>query len=173
VRNTAFIATGLALLLVQENLFRVLGWVRMPGLSPSLALPLIFFMGVHEYSLARGAAVSFFLGYVSDLVGIAPVGLYTFTYVALFLLSRAAGVRLAAQTVMMQVALALAFTLVHCVMVLVLLAIFGRDAYVPRALYPNILPHVLATAAVAPFIFRLAQRLHVATVLSSRVREAE
>jgi rod shape-determining protein MreD len=173
LRNTAFIATGLALLLVQENLFRVLGWVHVPGLSPSLVLPLILFMGVHEYSLARGAAVAFALGYVSDLVGIAPVGLYTFTYVALFLLARAAGVRLAAQTVMMQVALALAFALVHCVMILVLLAIFGRDAYVPRALYPNILPHVLATGAIAPFVFRLAQRLHVATVLTTRVREAE
>ncbi len=173
MRNTAFIATGLVLLLVQENLFRVLGWIHVPGLSPSLVLPLILFMGVHEYSLARGAAVAFLLGYMSDLVGIAPVGLYTFTYVGLFLLARGAGVRLAAQTVMMQVALALAFTLVHSVMILVLLAIFGRDAYVPRALYPAILPHVLATAAVAPFVFHLAQRLHVATVLSSRAREAE
>lgn len=173
MRNTAFIATGLALLLLQENLFRVLGWVHVPGLSPSLVLPLILFMGVHEYSLARGAAVAFLLGYVSDLVGIAPVGLYTFTYVALFLLARGAGVRLAAQTVMMQIALALAFAFVHSVMILVLLAIFGRDAYVPRALYPTILPHVLATGAVAPFIFRLAQRLHVATALSPTVRDAE
>jgi rod shape-determining protein MreD len=173
MRNTAFIATGLALLLIQENLFRVLGWVHVPGLSPSLVLPLILFMGVHEYSLVRGAAVAFFLGYMSDLVGIAPVGLYTFTYVALFLLARAAGVRLAAQTVMMQIALALAFTLVHSVMILVLLAIFGRDAYVPRALYPMVLPHVLATGAVAPLIFRLAQRLHTATVFSTRTREAE
>ena len=121
MRNTAFIAGGLALLLLQTNLFRVLGWIHVPGLSPSLVLPLILFMGVHEYSLARGASVAFLLGYMTDLVGIAPVGLYTFTYVALFVLARAAGVRLAAQTVMMQVALALAFTLVHCVMVLVLL----------------------------------------------------
>ncbi len=173
MRNTAFIAAGLALLLLQENLFRVLGWLHVPGLSPSLVLPLILFMGVHEYSLARGAAVAFFLGYMSDLVGIAPVGLYTFTYVALFLLARAAGVRLAAQTVMMQVVLARAFTLVHSVMILVLLAIFGRDAYVPRALYPMTLPHVLATAAVAPLVFRLAQRLHTATVLSTRARETE
>jgi rod shape-determining protein MreD len=173
LRNSAFIATGLALLLVQENLFRVLGWIHVSGFSPSLVLPLILFMGVHEYSLVRGTAVAFFLGYVSDLVGIAPVGLYTFTYVALFLLARAAGVRLAAQTVMMQVALALAFTLVHSVMILVLLAIFGRDAYVPRALYPMTIPHVLATGAVAPLVFRLAQRLHSVTVLSGRAREAE
>jgi rod shape-determining protein MreD len=172
LRNTAFIATGLALLLVQENLFRVLGWLHVPGLSPSLVLPLVLFMGVHEYSLARCAAVAFLLGYVSDLVGIAPVGLYTFTYVGLFLLARAASVRLAAQTVMMQIGLTLVFTLIHSVMILVLLAIFGRDAYVPRALYPMILPHVLATAAVAPLVFRLAQSLQSATVLS-RARETE
>ena len=172
MRNTAFFAAGLVLLLLQSNLFRVIGWIHVPGLVPSLVLPLILFMGVHEYSLARGAAVAFLLGYVTDLIGIAPVGLYTFTYVALFLLARGAGVRLAAQTTMMQVALALAFTLVHSIMVLVLLAIFGRDAYVPRALYPMTLPHVFATGAVAPLIFRLAQRLHAATSSGARVEGA-
>jgi rod shape-determining protein MreD len=112
--------------------------------------------------------VSFVLGYATDLIGIAPVGLYTFTYVATFVMARAAGVRLAAQTMLMQVVLALAFTLVHSVMILVLVAIFGRDAYVPRALYPMALPHVLATGAVAPLIFRLAQRIHVATNTAPR-----
>jgi rod shape-determining protein MreD len=118
---------------------------------------------VHEYSLARGAAVAFALGYATDLIGIAPVGLYTFTYVTLFLLARGIGVRLAAQTSWMQVILVLAFTLVHGVMVLMLLAVFGRDAWVPRALYPLTLPHVLATGAVSPLVFRLAQRIHAMT----------
>ena len=168
MRNTAFLAAGLLLLLLQANLFRALGHVNVPGLVPSLVLPLILFMGVHEYSVARGASVSFVLGYATDLIGIAPVGLYTFTYVAVFILGRAAGVRVAAQTMMMQVGLALAFALVHSVMILILLAIFGRDAYVPRALMPLVLPHVLATGAMAPFVFRLAERLHAATVTSSR-----
>jgi rod shape-determining protein MreD len=168
VRNTAFFLAGMGLLLAQANLFRILGWIHVPGLVPSLVLPLILFMGVHEYSLARGASVSFVLGYATDLVGIAPVGLYTFTYVSIFLLARAAGVRLAAQTMMMQVVLALAFALVHSVMILVLIAIFGRDAWVPRALYPMALAHVLATGAIAPIVFRLAQRVHVATVLNGR-----
>lgn len=181
MRNTAFFVAGVLLLLVQSNLFRVfglvlrlIGWVVraqhdlvLPGLTPSLVLPLIVFMGVHEYSLPRGAGVAFALGYLTDLVGIAPIGLYTSTYVALYVLARAAGVRLAAQTMWMQAALALVFTLVHSVMVLVLLAIFGRDAWVPRALYPITLPHVLATGAVAPLVFRLAQRIHQATMSGS------
>lgn len=178
MRNTAFFFAGVALLLVQSNLFRifglvfhVIGWlvgakheVVIPGLVPSLVLPLILFMGVHEYSLVRGAGVAFALGYLTDLIGIAPIGLYTSTYVAIYVLARAAGVRLAAQTMLMQVGLALAFTLVHSVMLLVLLAIFGRDAWVPRAIYPMTLPHVLATGLVAPLVFRLSGRIHAATV---------
>jgi len=177
MRNTAFFIAGVVLVLLQSNLFRltrlVLGIIGtvvradnpivVPGLVPSLVLPLILFMGVHEYSLVRGASVAFALGYLSDLVGVAPLGLYTSTYVAIYVLARAAGVRLAAQAMWMQLALALGFTLVHSVMVLVLLAIFGRDAWVPRSLYPNLLPHVLATGAVAPLVFRLAQRIHLAT----------
>ena len=170
MRNTIFIAAGLALLLAQENLFRVLGRIHVPGLSPSLVLPLILFMGVHEYSLARGAAVAFALGYLTDVLGIAPVGLYTFTYVATYLLARAAGVRLAAQTSWMQVLLVGAFTVLQSTMLLVLLAIFGRDAWVPRALYPLALPHALATAAVAPAVFRLSQALHAATTSSGAPR---
>jgi rod shape-determining protein MreD len=228
VRNVAFLALGLGLLVLQANVFRALdglpvwlaalAWVvaialdtaRMlrqtrgapgrPGAIaafradlflpvtvllgyavlvaighqhvgrpiPALVLPVILFMGVHEYSLARGAAVAFVLGYATDVLGIAPVGLYTFTYVATFLLARAAGVRLAAQTIWMQVLLAGAFTVVQSIMVLVLLAIFGRDAWVPRSLYPLTLPHAIATAAVAPIIFRVSQAVHVATGSSLR-----
>jgi rod shape-determining protein MreD len=178
MRNTAFFIAGVILLFVQSNLFRLIGMVLhlvgwafrakhdlgMAGLVPSLVLPLILFMGVREYSLVRGAGVAFALGYLTDLIGIAPIGLYTSTYVAIYVLARAAGVRLAAQTMLMQVGLALAFTLVHSVMILILLAIFGRDAYVPRALYPMTLPHVLATGMVAPLVFRLASRIHGATM---------
>ena len=178
MRNTAFFIAGVVLLLVQSNLFRLIGlfmraatWIgradhdlSVPGLVPSLVLPLILFMGVHEYSLVRGAGVAFALGYLTDLVGVAPIGLYTSTYVAIYILARAAGVRLAAQTMLMQVGLALAFTLVHSVMILVLLAIFGRDAWVPRALYPMAIPHVAATGLVAPLVFRIAQRIHTATM---------
>jgi rod shape-determining protein MreD len=140
-----------------------LGHARVGRPIPALVLPIILFMGVHEYSLARGAAVSFVLGYATDVMGIAPVGLYTFTYVATFVLARAAGVRLAAQTIWMQVVLVGAFTILQSIMVLVLLAIFGRDAWVPRSLYPLAIPHAIATASVAPIIFRVAQAIHSAT----------
>jgi rod shape-determining protein MreD len=223
MRNASFLAVGLALLVVQANVFRIMdgvgpwiaavAWVAAVAIDgattaralrgapgrpraigffraewslmatvllvyvllvsvahahvarpiPALVLPLILFMGVHEYSLPRGAAVAFALGYATDVMGIAPVGLYTFTYVASFVLARAAGVRLAAQTAWMQVLLVGAFTLLKSTMVLILLAIFGRDAWVPKALLPLALSHVVATAATAPLLFRVAQALHVAS----------
>jgi rod shape-determining protein MreD len=152
-----------ATVLLGYTVLVALGHPRVGRPIPALVLPVILFMGVHEYSLARGAAVAFVLGYATDVIGIAPVGLYTFTYVATFVLARAAGVRLAAQTIWMQVLLAGAFTTLQSIMVLVLLAIFGRDAWVPRSLYPLTIPHAIATAAVAPIVFRIAQAVHVAT----------
>lgn len=228
MRNVAFLAFGLAMLILQANLFRAIDgvtptvaaalWVlavaadasrvvrplrALPAPAravaafradwslpatvllvycllsrlghgsvsrpvPALVLPLILFMGVHEYSLARGAAVAFVLGYVTDVLGIAPVGLYTFTYVAAFVLARAAGVRLATQTIWMQVLLVLAFAFVQSTMILVLLAIFGRDPWVPRSLYPLALPHAVGTAAIAPITFRISQAIHTMTSGASR-----
>ncbi len=172
MRSAAFIGVGLLLCLIQSNLFRVLGYVHVPGLVPSLVLPLIVFMGVTEYPLARGAAVAFVLGYATDLMGIAPIGLYTFTSVAIFVLARAAGSRIAAQTIVMLFVLGIGFAFVQSLMVLVLLAIFGREPYVPRALYPLALPHVLATGVVSPLLFRLARRLHVATAKGAENRDS-
>jgi rod shape-determining protein MreD len=55
-------------------------------------------------------------------------------------------------------------------MILVLLAIFGRekDAWVPRQLYLLAPPHILATGVIAPLVFRVAQRIHAATTTTPR-----
>lgn len=164
MRNTAFLALGLALLIVQSNLFRLVGPLQIAGITPSLMLPLIVFMGVHEYSLSRGAALSFVLGYLIDVFAAAPVGLYTFNSVAIFVVSRVAGVRLAAQTVLTKIALAFAFSLLEGVIVIILTAIFGGDPARPRALAALLLPHAVATAICSPVVFRLAQRVHEATI---------
>lgn len=171
MRNSAFLVLGVTLLVLQSMLHRLLGHVPVPGITPSLLLPLVVFMGVHEYSVARGAALSFLLGYLLDVFAAAPVGLFTFITVATFVTSRAAGVRLSAQTLVTKIALALAFALVEGVLIVVLTAIFGGDAARPRALALIVLPHALATAFVAPFVFRIAERIHQATVFVPRPGE--
>jgi rod shape-determining protein MreD len=160
--------TLIAVVFFAYTLLVSVGGLRIGPPIPGLVLPLILFMGVHEYSLARGAAVAFVLGYATDVLGMAPVGLHTFTFVATFVLARAAGVRLAAQTAWMQIVLVGAFAMLQSVMILVLLAIFGRDPWVPRSLYPLAFPHAVATAAVAPIVFRAASALHAATTAAPR-----
>jgi rod shape-determining protein MreD len=164
VRNTAFLAIGVALIILQSNLFRLIGRLEISGATPSLLLPLVVFMGVHEYSIARGAALSFLLGYLLDSFAGAPVGLFTFITVATFVVSRTAGVRLAAQTLLTKVALAFVFGLVEGVLVVVLTAIFGTDAARPRALALLVAPHAISTALFAPLVFRVAERVHQATI---------
>lgn len=166
MRNLGFFAVATLLILVQSNLFRVLGplgtiigsqWVH--GATPSLALPLVVFLGVHEPSMPRGAGLSFAIGYAQDLLGAAPIGLFTFVYVMIWWLSRVAGVRLTAQTVLTRVVLAFAFALVQSAVILVLLAVFGNDNRRPLELTTVMLPHAVATALCAPLLFRVAARL--------------
>jgi rod shape-determining protein MreD len=184
MRNTAFLALGAALLVLQSNLFRFFGLFHQLGelvgaggaptrvfgffeVTPSLLLPLVVFMGVHEYSMARGAALSFTLGYLHDVFAGSPPGLFTFITVATFVVSRAAGVRLAAQTLITKFGLALVFALVQGVLIVVLTAIFGNDPNDPArplALAMHIVPHAVVTAICAPAIFWVAERVHNATI---------
>lgn len=171
MRNTAFLAIGVALLVIQSNLFRLIGHLHVPGVTPSLLLPLVVFMGVHEYSMARGAALAFTLGYLLDVFAAAPSGLFTFITVATFVVSRAAGVRLAAQTILTKIALAFVFSLLQGILIVVLTAIFGVDPARPRALALLVAPHAISTALIAPLIFSLAERVHQATITVPRPGE--
>lgn len=166
MRSAAYLGLAVFLILVQSNLYRVLGplgsligphWIH--GITPSLVLPLVVFLGVHELSMTRGALLAFAIGYLQDTLGGAPIGLFTFVSVALWWLARVAGVRLTAQTALPRMSLAFAFTLVEGAMVLILLAIFGDDTRRPIEVGAVVVPRAVATALCAPPIFRVAQRL--------------
>jgi rod shape-determining protein MreD len=163
MRNAAFLAIGVVLILVQANLYRVLGWMHFNGATPSLLLPLVIFLGVHEHSMARGALLAFALGYFLDLVASAPMWLFTFITVANWWLSRVAGVRLTAQTFITRMSLGFVFALLEAAMVLILLAVFGSDTRRPLEIGNIVLPRAIATALFAPLVFRIAQRIHLST----------
>jgi len=166
MRSAAYLGLAIFLILVQSNLHRVIGplgtlvgpnWVH--GITPSLVLPLVVFLGVHELSMARGALLAFAIGYAEDTLSGAPIGLFTFVSVALWWLARVAGVRLTAQTALPRMSLAFAFSLVEGAMVLILLAIFGDDTRRPIEVGSIVVPRALSTALCSPPIFRIAQRL--------------
>jgi rod shape-determining protein MreD len=166
MRSTAFIAVGVLLIVLQGNLYRLLGQLDLNGATPSFVLPLLVFLGVHETSMARGSALAFGLGYATDLLASAPIGLFAFVAVAIWWLARVAGVRLTAQTWWTKAALAFGFSLVESVIVLVLLAIFGADPQRPVEISAVALPHATATAISALLVFPLAQRLHQGTLVA-------
>jgi rod shape-determining protein MreD len=172
MRNAALIAIGVALLLIQGNLFRFLGPLSVHGITPNLVLPLIVFLGVHEGAMARGALLAFGLGYATDLFASAPIGLFTFSSVAIWWLSRVTAVRLSAQTVPTQVLLAGLFSMIESAVVLTLRAIFGVDSPRPVEISTIIVPRAIATGLVSPLVFKLAQRLHQGGSPSTRPTES-
>lgn len=176
MRSAAYTAVAILLLLVQENLFRLVGplsdWVGgawVHGVTPGLALPLIVFLGVHEPSMPKGALLAAIIGYAQDILAGAPIGLFAFVSVAIWWLARVAGVRLTTQTWLTRASLGLSFSLVEGALILVLLALFSNDNRRPVELASVVPLHSLSTALFSPALFRLAQRLRggPATVRSS------
>lgn len=166
MRSAAYLGVALLLLFVQSNLFRVLGPLGqlvggnvVHGMTPSLLVPMVVFLGVYEPSMAKGAALSCAMGYATDILGTAPTGLYGFVYVAIWWLSRVAGVRLTAQTWFTRASLGFVFTLVQGALVLILIAVFGTDNRRPVSMASVVLPNSLVTALLSPPLFQLAQRL--------------
>jgi rod shape-determining protein MreD len=171
MRNAAFLAFALLLTLIQANMSRFVAPLHLHGWTPSMVLPLVVFLGVHEPSMARGAILAFVIGHALDLFASAPIGLFTFVYVALWWLARVVGVRLAAQTVPTQMAFAFGFSLVQSLVILVLLAVFGADPQRPVELSYIVLPHSTATALLAPIVFRIAEHLHQVAAAAPRTAE--
>jgi rod shape-determining protein MreD len=163
MRSTALLSVGLLLIIAQGNLYPVLGYLGLHGATPSFVLPLVIFLGVHEASMARGASLSFALGYATDLLASAPIGLFSLMAVVVWGLARIAGVRLTAQAWWTKAALAFGFSLIESVLVLVLLAIFGADPQRPLEIASVALPHATSTALCSLLIFPLAQRIHQST----------
>lgn len=174
MRSAAYLGVAVLLLLVQSNLFRLLGPLShllgdrlTHGATPSLLLPMVVFLGVYEPSMARGAALSCAMGYAQDILATAPIGLYAFVHVAIWWLSRVAGVRLTAQTWFTRASLGFAFALVQSTMVLVVLAVFGTDNRRPVGMLSVVVANAVTTALVSPALFMLAQRLRQGSIARS------
>ena len=113
----------LMLLLAQTVIARVL-WSEYP--APSLVLPMVLYMSVGEFSLARGVSIAFVLGYLTDVFSGGSLGLWTFTLVGSFLLARVAGLKLFLHGVVFQVVLTVLASCVGGVTMMGLLLLFDR-----------------------------------------------
>lgn len=160
MRNAAVIAIGVGLLVLQGNLYRFTAPFFPSGITPNLVLPLLVLIGIRDGAMARGALLAFGLGYATDLFASAPVGLFTFTSVAVWWMARVISLRVSAQNILTQVLLAFIFSLVQAAFILTLLAIFGTDPQRPVEMFAIALPQAVATAICSPLVFKLGQRLY-------------
>lgn len=147
---------GVLLLLAQTALGRVL-WSEYP--VPSLVLPMVLYMSVGAFSLARGVSLAFVLGYLTDIFSGGSLGLWTFTLVSIFLLARVAGLKLFLHGVVFQVVLTFVASCVAGVGMMGLLLVFDRRVLAVLPALGVVASQALATAACAPFVFRFVREL--------------
>lgn len=171
MRSAAFLLVSILLILVQgtaHRFFIALEGVRigsidagtlLHGATPSLVLPFVVYLGIHEHSMARGALLSFGIGWALDILGGGPAFLFRFTTVAVWWICRAASARVSTQSLVTRIPLAFSASLIESAILLMLLAIFGADNRRPLELTSIVLPRAISTALFAPFMFGLAHRL--------------
>lgn len=151
--QSAFIVLFAFILLILQSTFaHLLPWDMF---VPSLGLPIVLYMGLHDFNAARGALISFAVGYLTDVFAGSPMGLHTLVTVAIFLISRVAALRLFLQGWIFEIVLTLLLTLVSSVLILGLRALFDQDLGSLLIHLDIVTSRAVATALVAPVIFRM------------------
>ncbi|MDJ0762349.1 MAG: rod shape-determining protein MreD [Myxococcota bacterium] len=140
------------LLVVQATFAHLVPWDM---LVPSLSLPLVIFLGLHEENLSRGALVSFAVGYLSDVFAGSPMGLHTLVTVAVFLISRVAALRLFLQGWIFEIVLAFLLALLSSMFILGIRALFDQDIGSLLIHLKIVTSRAAATAVAAPVVFRI------------------
>ncbi|MBX7194614.1 MAG: hypothetical protein K1X94_21345 [Sandaracinaceae bacterium] len=163
MKNVFFVLLALALLLVQSSLSVIL---PLHPFVPSVLLPMVLYLGVTpDVSLGRGAALAFAVGLVGDEVTGAPLGLGTFIFVAAFLLTRVAGLRLFLRGVPFQIVATTGIAIIAHGAMLALCAIFE-----PPEAFALVMPPAGVLGAIASWIWGedeplVGRAVDVATVL--------
>ena len=161
MKNIVLIALGFVLLAVQSALATM---IPIHTFAPNLMLPITIILGVsHEVPIVRGALIAFILGYLLDAFCGSPMGLHTFVLVAIFMVSRGAGLRLFLRGPLFQVILTFLMGLAAGGTIVALRAIFEKPAPFPTEDYQNTVMVIAKSAAVtalaAPLIFMAVRRI--------------
>ena len=134
MKNVFFVALALVLLVVQSSLSAL---ASMHPFVPNLLLPMVLYLGVTpDVTLGRGAALAFGIGVLADEVTGAPLGLTTFIFVAAFLLTRVAGLRLVLRGVPFQIVATTGIAVIAAGAMIALCAIFEEPEAFPLVMPP-------------------------------------
>jgi len=192
-KNALFVGLALVLLLVQSSLSVLL---PLHPFVPSPLLPMVLYLGVTpDVSLVRGSALAFVIGVLADEVTGAPLGLETFLFVAAFLISRVAGLRLFLRGAPFQIVATTGIAVIAAGAMLALCAIFEEPEAFPLVMPPSgplgaaasaiwgddaplvgravdivtrILATGLATGLISPLVYAAVRRVESVTVRARR-----
>lgn len=156
MRNAAILISGIGLLLLQWIIAWFLPW---ESAVPLLIMPLVLTMAVGDFSLARGALLTFVLGYITDAGSGGALGLWTFTLVSVYLLARMVGLKLFLHGVVFQILLTFLATMAAGVIMTAVLLVFDRRPLAVLSAFGVVTGQSLATAAVAPLVFAFVANL--------------
>lgn len=163
MKNTLFVATALVLLLLQSAASTLL---PLHPFVPNILLPMVLYLGVTpDVTLARGSTLAFVLGVLADELTGAPLGLDTFLYVASFLLTRVAGLRLFLRGVPFQIAATSGIAVVASGAMLALCAIFEPPEAFPLAMPPAGLAGGIAEVLLGDEVPLVGSAMHVVSVI--------
>jgi rod shape-determining protein MreD len=150
MHSIAIIFLSFFLLVIQASFAQV---VAVDLFIPSLSFPVVLYIALHDYNAAHGAMLAFAIGYLTDIFAGSPMGLHTFTTVAIFLISRVAALRLFFQGWIFEVILVFLLALASRVLLLLLRALFDKDFGSLLLHFNIVVSRAGATAVVSPLIF--------------------
>jgi len=146
------ILLGFFLLAIQSSLSLLLPWDKV---VPSLSLPIVLYMGLHGYKAGKGAILAFAIGYLTDVFAGSPMGLHTLITVAIFLISRVAALRLFLQGWIFEIVLTFLLSLISSILIITTRGLFDKDLHGLLVHLEIVTCRAMATAVVAPIIFRM------------------
>jgi rod shape-determining protein MreD len=160
-RELLLLLLGFSLIVVQGALGAV---VDLGVLMPNPILPLVIYLAMMpDVTLARGAVLSFLLGFLFDSATGNAMGLFTFVHEASFLVARGAGVRLIVRGRISQMLLTTVAAMLGSFTVIALLRIFrpASQAAMSSPVHATlaVVVSAIATGLVSPLIYQLARRV--------------
>ena len=158
--DAAIVILAFLALVVQSTLAHI---TAIDMILPSLSLPIVLYMGLHNYNAARGALLSLTIGYMMDVFAGSPMGLYTFTAVVIFLVSRVAALRLFLHGWIFEMILTFFLTLISSLIVISIRAMFEKDFGDLLMQLKIVSSRAGATAVAAPAVFRMMAWMEKAT----------
>ena len=161
IRDFVLLLLGFLLIMVQGALGAV---IDLGVLMPNPVLPVVIYLAMApDISLARGAVLSFALGFLVDSATGNAMGLFTFVHQVSYLVARGTGFRLLMRGRASQMLITGAMAAAGSITLIALRSIFRPAVQVSfvnlRHTALAVLASALTTGLLAPLIYQLVRRV--------------